>query len=444
MKKHKIIDALGYACPDMVEAAAPGKRKKTWNWRPLVAACVALVLLGAVVLPSLRENGAQNPFVLSANATDLMDGYEPQELPAQELSRDVSKAIGRFSLELLRRCREGGNTLISPLSLYGALGMTANGAGGETRQEMESILGSSTQSLNSWFYSLTESLERDKQLQLANSIWFKDSNSFRVKEEFLQANSTYYRAGAFKAPFTQDTVNEINHWVEEHTNGLIPGILEDINPNAVMYLLNALAFEADWEKPFENTWTSTFYTSDGTEQEATFMSGTEGIFIKDGEASGFVKYYEGQRYAFLAMLPGEGETLEAYLSGLTEERLCALAEGTNWERKQVKVTMPKFSLSYDRELSGVLSDMGMPSAFSLGTADFSGIGAGDYAISRVLHKTFISVDIKGTTAGAVTSIELVEKALEITSIRLDRPFMYMIVDCQAGIPVFMGTLDQMS
>ena len=163
-------------------------------------------------------------------------------------------------------------------------------------------------------------------------------------------------------------------------------------------------------------------------------------------ATGFLKYYAGQEYAFAALLPDAGISVEEVLATLTGEELQALlAEPKN---TPVTAAIPKFEVEFDCELNEMLSDLGMPLAFDHAAADFSGLGSstnGNVAISRVLHKTFIAVDEKGTKAGAATAVEMTEEsAIEYPEppkeVILNRPFVYLIVDCENRLPLFLGTV----
>ena len=183
---------------------------------------------------------------------DLMDGIKPRVNTgdAAELTDVSDAAVTDFAIRLFKESMEDGeNTLISPLSVLVALSMTANGADNETLSQMEAVLGMPIDQLNTWISTYMANLPEEEKykLSLANSIWFKDDPSFVVNEEFLQTNADYYGAGIYKAPFDDSTLKEINTWVEDNTDGMIKDILDQIPEDAVMYLVNALAFDAEWQ-----------------------------------------------------------------------------------------------------------------------------------------------------------------------------------------------------
>ena len=384
------------------------------------------------------------------HSEDLTVKVNPGEIiTLTDLHKD-SPAVADFGLELFRESMESGeNTLISPLSVLCALAMTANGAEEETLAQMESVLGLDVQTLNTWLGTYLNRLElnTEAKLSLANSIWFKDTESFTVNQDFLQTNADYYGAGVFKAPFDDGTCRQINEWVEEYTDGMIRDILDEIPESVVMYLVNALAFESDWQEVYEENdiRDGEFTTENGIRQRVEMMHSAENAYLEDDMARGFLKYYEGGDYAFAALLPNRGVSVEEYLASLTGEKLLSMLE--NAEKTNVRAAMPRFELEYDVEMSEILEAMGMERAFDGGQADFTGLGTsteGNIYISRVLHKTFIRVDGKGTKAGAATVVEMENECameiMEMEVVTLDRPFVYLLIDTHTNLPFFIGTM----
>jgi len=385
----------------------------------------------------------------AAPAADLKHGITPNPVFARELTEVSDAAVTDFALRLFRAgMEEGENTLLSPLSVLAALSMTANGAKGETLSQMESVLGMPVEELNTWLHIYTANLPREEgyKLHLANSIWFTDNPTFTVNEAFLQTTADYYDAGIYSAPFDASTCDAINRWVKDNTDGMIPQILEQIPEDAVMYLVNALAFDAKWQEPYSEYQIrdGDFTTEDGTKQTAQMMYAEENRYLEDGKAVGFVKYYEDRKYAFAALLPEEGMTVADYVSTLTGERLQEIL--TSAEAVPVETALPQFTVEYDVEMSDILQSMGMTDAFDGTLADFSGLGSsteGNITISRVLHKTYIAVDGKGTKAAAATAVEAVTECVMIEpepkQVYLDRPFVYLLIDCETNLPFFIGT-----
>ncbi len=388
-----------------------------------------------------------NDVIESPNLMNNVSAGDISEIP---LSAPGNAAVTDFALRLFKAGNEDGkNTLISPLSVLAALSMTANGAKGDTLAEMENVLGMPVSQLNGYMHGYLNSLPQGEKYKLfpANSIWFTDDDRFTVNEDFLQTNADYFGADIYKSPFDDTTLKDINNWVKQNTDGMIPKILDEIPDNAIMYLVNALAFEAEWSEIYTKDAVSTgnFTTENGTKQEVEFMYSTENKYIEDENATGFIKYYKDEKYAFAALLPNEGITVSQYVNSLNGESLAEML--ANPQNLPVNTAIPKFETEYDTDMAELLASMGMPKAFDPSAADFSSPGtssAGNIFISRVLHKTFISVGEKGTKAGAATAVEMKDECApeyeETKKIYLDRPFVYMLIDCETNIPFFMGTL----
>ena len=384
----------------------------------------------------------------SASVRDLTKGAknaQTQTLYDTSAVQDTAAALTGFGAKLLQNEMQEENPLVSPLSVASALSMTANGAVGETKTQMEQTLGADTGSLNAYFSMLQASLGNDKQLKAANSIWMKDTDTLHVEDAFLQKNADFFGAGIYSAPFDDSTKTAINDWVSKHTDKMIPKILDEIPSDAVMYLVSALAFDAKWDRPFKSyeVWDGAFTARNGQEQTGDFLHGAVGQYLSDEHAEGFLKPYADGKYAFAALLPDETTSIDDYVNQLTGERLHAILASPIDE--SVEIALPKFKAEFSAELSENLKALGMTDAFDGANADFTALGTSDEGniyISRVLHKTFIQVDEEGTKAGAATAVEATTEsaALYPHSVILNRPFVYMIVDLETGLPIFLGAL----
>ena len=378
---------------------------------------------------------------------------DPSSVPAAQADADLTggaEAVADLAVELLRQTDTGGGTLLSPVSVAYALAMTANGAAGDTLAQMESVLGLPLEELNPYLRACAGQLPDEKgcRCAMANSIWLRDqADCLTVEQPFLDAAAAYYDASAFSAPFDESTLRDINAWVSDHTGGLIPAIVNEIPDRAVIYLINALAFEGEWEDIYreDQVHDGAFTTEDGREQPAELMYGGETAYLKDSLATGFLKYYKGQSYAFAALLPNEGVSLEDYLSSLTGEHLRDLL--THPQDTLVQTAIPKFTAETTVELNDALSALGMEDAFDAGLADFSAMGTspdGPLYISRVLHRTHLTLDERGTSAGAATAVEMNDgSSADPLSVYLTRPFLYLLIDCEAGLPLFVGMVREL-
>ena len=392
-------------------------------------------------------------------AADLMSGITPQNITARDADEGFLAQQTDLYLKLFKAVsaeeKSNGETdslLVSPLSIILALSMTANGADGQTKSEMQSLLGGdiAIDELNEYLCSYVKNLSSEEKcrLSIANSIWFRDdADKLTVEKDFLQKNADYYSAAAYRSPFDGTTVKDINNWVKKNTDGMIDEIVESIDPLAMMYIINAVAFDAEWRVPYEKGDVSTGRFTDhvGETNNAEMMFSSEHRYIHDDQTTGFIKDYKGGKYSFVALLPSEGIDIYDYINNLDGEKFSALINSE--EAIAVSAGIPKFSYDYDVEMDGILYDLGMPSAFTPAGADFSKLGTsplGNIYISRVLHKTFISVDELGTRAGAVTSVELrAEGAMAAEkSVILDRPFVYAIMDNSTSLPIFIGAVTE--
>ena len=412
-------------------------------YKKIILGCLSLMLVCAMML---NLTGCAT----TVQAANLMEGVTPNKVSALEDLSGNNSAVTDFAVRLFKASEENGkNTLISPLSVLCALAMTANGAEDETLQQMEDVLGMTTEEMNLYIYSYMQNLPQDEKykLSLANSIWFTDHERFTVNQDFLQTTADYYGADIYKAPFNEQTCKDINNWVKEKTDGMIPSALDEIPADALMYLINALAFDAEWADVYEKYQVKDgeFTKEDGTKQECEFMYSTESNYFEDEKATGFLKYYKSGKYAFVAMLPKEGVSVSEYIASLTGESLNEML--SNPEGATVYTSIPKFETSYSVEMTEILKSMGMTEAFDPNNADFAGLGSstgGNISISRVIHKTFISVEEKGTKAAAVTIVEPGDGAAmepeQPKEVYLDRPFVYMLIDCENNIPFFIGTM----
>ena len=405
---------------------------------------------------------------------DVQAGDVQKGNPADEAFR---AAQAKFSVDLLREQQslesdKEKNLLVSPLSVSLALGMTMNGAKGDTLTEMQKVLGDdlTAEQLNSYYAGWSDALLKPETVRyldydengrmdtvesqsapvtLANAIWIRDNEErIHVPLPFLRTTAGYYHADAFRAPFDETTVDDINGWCDENTHHMIPKVLNGLTEQDVMVLANALTFEDIWSKPYEDYQIDDgkFTAVNGKVRDVKMMSSEEGTYIQDDKATGFIKGYRDSRYSFAAVLPNEDVSLDDYIASLDGEKLQKLLASK--ERCEVWAEMPEFSYDYSTELNAALCGLGMPAAFSPGTADFTGLNDAEGMatwIGRVIHKTHIEVCKSGTKAAAVTVITMrasgvIEDPPQPKHVTLDRPFLFMILDNQTNLPLFLGTV----
>lgn len=341
-----------------------------------------------------------------------------------------------------------GNVLVSPLSVSFALGMTANGANGNTLEEMEEAFGGIPVSMfNKYLGSYLNDCRTDdkSKIKFANSIWFE--KDFNVNKSFLQTNANYYNADIYKEDFNNGNIEDlINGWVKSNTDNMIDKIVDKVDNRSIMYLINALTFESEWENVYTDTNVRDDYFRNlyGFRKSVQMMQSEEYKYISDDKSKGFIKDYKGGKYSFAAILPKDDISIIEYINSLNDKDLFSAIK--NAEEVPVMVSIPKFSYDYEIDLKAALQSMGMQCAFDKNMADFSRMGEsaiGNAYISKVLHKTHIEVGEKGTRAGAATSVEIkteLASEQEVKRVTLNRPFVYIIMDNEENLPVFMGML----
>ena len=432
--------------------------------------CPAIILTGCagqdtrpIPSQSSDSNTSINPSPTSRNgkttkqAADLMAGIQAAARSETPNAPDpqVLKAINRFSAELFQAAAvKPGNVMISPASVYLALAMTLNGADGDTKAAMISVLAEQgitldmvNQASRDWQTWLARTGEKTT-LTIANSIWF--DQEFVPYRPFLQANADYFAADArrldFKDPGTPDIINA---WVKTATKGTIEKIIESIRSDVVMYLINAIYFKSDWEMPFDknDTYDQTFTAPEGAIQTSFLHRNGSMAYFETLESTGISLPYDDGQFAFFALLPDGQVSPRDWLASQTLATLFSGIAGMMGESEiSVDLALPKFESSYEDSLVGELKGLGMDIAFDPGLADFSQMNEShekNLYIGEVKHKTFVRVDEKGTEAAAVTSVEMRVTSLPVSDkqVVFDRPFLYGIMDMKTGVPLFVGIME---
>lgn len=387
---------------------------------------------------------------IPAQAEELSAGYERMTDETGEVTDEFRESMAEFSMTLFKGLvtKDDKNDLISPLSAVICLAMIANGADGETKAQMEAAFGMDIETLNRSLYAYTSTLYRadDCKLNLADSIWFRnDRNELRVNEAFLQENADWYDAQIFAAPFDDSTLKDINDWCKKYTDGMIKKMIDEIPADALMYLVNALAFDAKWAQTYENKdiTDGMFRNYDGSSKEVKMLSSIENVYFCTDGVTGFAKNYAGDRYSIVGLLPNESVDLYDFIETLDGESWTALWDSRRSE--SVAVQMPEFTYDASMKLNDTLMAMGMTDMFDGAKADFSKLGrsdGGNIFCAEVCQKTFIQVDRNGTKAAAITwGVMTKESApVALNSVILDRPFVYAIVDNTVGLPIFIGAV----
>ena len=378
----------------------------------------------------------------------------PREIKLTGEQVEIIEGSNRFGLDLFREILSfedtGENVFISPLSVHLALSMAWNGADGTTREQMTEALAYpavSDEVINESIKKLiADLLSVDKKVEtgIANSIWYR--NDYSVLPEFLKINREFFDAQIspldFDNPASPDIIND---WVAEKTKKRIDRIVDQIDPDHIMFLINAIYFKGIWTTEFvkDNTRERPFYLNGGQSRNVMTME-TEGSFSyaeRDGYKVAELPYGQ-ENYSMLVFLPDEGTGIDAMAQKLNSVEWARLPDLLD-NKHNLNIRLPKFSLEYETILNPALHNLGMTDAFSR-FADFTRINAdGGLYISSVRHKSFVEVNEEGTEAAAVTSVEIRVVSHDpdepqITHFHVNRPFVFAIKEKYTNSVIFIG------
>ena len=363
----------------------------------------------------------------------------------------ASNAFGFGLLRELDETRADSNIFMSPLSASMALGMTMNGAAGQTFDEMRAALAFGTRpaaEINASYRSLIDmlrALDPTVDFRIANSIWYRAG--FPFEQAFLDESRQFFDARVSGLDFASpNAAPSINDWVRQSTNGKIDQIVDGPIPNdVVMYLINAIYFNGSWMTRFDRNQTRTeqFHTIGGTTAPIAMMRRTDTVRVAETADAQVVDLpYGGGAYTMTILLPKEGKSLRDVVATLTADSWQAALAGAT--ARSVELQMPKFTLRWEALLNDPLQALGMRQAFQGDVADFTRMSrdAGNHLyISKVRQKAFVDVHEEGTEAAAVTSVEIrVTCACGPQVIRIDRPFVFAIRERLSGTILFLGKI----
>jgi serine protease inhibitor len=365
---------------------------------------------------------------------------------------ELIEADTRFGLDLFRQVlsmdEAPENLMISPVSVAVALGMTYNGAEGNTKTAFEETLrfkGYTREEINTIHQALINHiLSADPKviMEIANSIWYRQG--FDVLQSFIDVNKDFYNAEVQGLNFIDPSAKDIiNDWCALKTHDKIKNVLDEIPPDAVMYLINAIYFNGTWTYQFDESksYTGTFYKENGAPVDAGYMKmQTDIAYLTNDLFSAVDLPYGNKNFSMSILLPKNNKNVNDIIEQLNAENFAKWT--SEFAKKEVIVTIPKFKFGYKELLNNPLKNMGLGNAFS-GNADFTGINpGGDLCISRVIHQSFIDVNEKGTEAAAVTVVEITYTSAgppdDKTFFTADHPFVFVIREKTSNAILFIG------
>jgi serpin B len=372
------------------------------------------------------------------------------------IGQNITEGNNKFAINLLQKLASAtDNTFYSPYSISTALFMTAGGAKNETQNQMLSVLcqKENTPEYHQKFGEQIALVEKKEKIQLnvANSIWMQ--KGFKFLPNYIDLLNKAYKTKMNECNFAANADNEakkINKWVEGKTkdkikNLIAPGVLKS---NTKMVLVNAIYFYGGWNKEFnkEETKEDNFYLANNSTSKAKFMHAEYQMkYASDKDFQLLSIPYQNNEASMLVFLPKSKENFDNALKSITYEKY-ELLYNLLMNRK-VYLSLPKFTLTSQFELSQTLSEMGMPLPFSDG-ADFSGMSTQDeLKIDKVIHKAFVDVSEKGTEAAGATAVIMTTKSAmpekeEIIYFKADHPFIFMIRDNTTGQVLFVGVINK--
>lgn len=420
--------------------------------RPHSLGPVVPLALASVLEIACGSSSGPGP-TTTATTTEARSAASRITTPVVSPSDAAQVASGNraFAVDLHQTLRDmPGNLVYSPASISIAMAMLYGGTAGMTEAEIAQALHFDLppERLHPAFDALDLALEAPPvsgaafRLTVANALWAQRDQA--LLSTYLDLLAENYGAGVRLVDFAGDREGargQINQWVADQTDQSVPELLDPTAPlddRTRLVLTNAVYFNADWQMPFQPKSTnSTFHTAAG-DVSVPMMRGPDSLPIWSGD--GFVAAalaYVGGTTSMIVIVPDQG-TFDAFEQGLTGDRLGAILDAAGGAQLGA-VTLPRFKFTTKIDLRQALQALGVKQAFDQVLADLSGIdGERDLFVKDVLHQATIAVDEKGTEAAAATAVIIGRKAATMTSLLVDRPFLFLIRNDATGAILFQG------
>ena len=379
---------------------------------------------------------------------DLQDNpYKKLSLTTR--SADFASKGNAFAFNYIDRVNDAveGDFFISPLSMQFLLGMVLNGAREQTADEICSVLGygkGEIDAVNDYCLSMLKQLpdlDKRTKLTIANAVFV--NKDYSLLNSYKTDVGKFYEAEVDNLDFSKNSssTKTINKWCSDHTKGLVPEIIDSVDPRILAYLLNAMYFKSQWKEKFpkENTSKETFTDERGVKTTVQMMKYEKSFAYQDDDVIRAVCLpYGNGAYSMMVILPADGKTLSDVTDYLDMETW------EDFQRKMVKcrvdLKLPKFETKFEINLNDILSAMGMSSAFDPMKADFKAMSDAAMCLSVVKQKAAIKVDEEGTEAAVVSMTGMAMAAYPGDHIvfHADRPFLYLITESSTGAILFAG------
>lgn len=421
----------------------------------LIAALLLGSMLGACSSSESIEEAGEKKYV------NMYQEVKPVRLTAEQtVFANDNNAFTLNFFQSLNGMMKNRSIVCSPLSITYVLSMVNDGATGTTEQELEQTLGfhkGGIQAVNDYCKNLIDNLphvDEKVQLNIANAIFVNDK--YQLKKQFQQDMANYYDAKAEALDFSSpSTLDRINGWCDEKTRGMIPTILERVDPRTVSYLLNAIYFKAEWASMFEKNETreEVFTTPDGETRVPLMHQNVYMNYLRNDQYAAVSIPYGNGQWMMTVMLPEDGKTTDDVISSLaasgwsTDFLKNPLREA---RRYAVDLKLPRFETAFDTDDAGglieLLMGMGIRRAFDGNSAEIPNMCEnGDLYISMMKQKAKIKVNEEGSEAAAVTiaGLNFLSAVADTqeppkATFHANRPFVYLIHEQSSGVILFVG------
>ena len=377
------------------------------------------------------------------------DDIDPEFMVLSDAQYDLVKRNNQFALNLFSEVKGHGSSVISPMSVTYLMSMLANGAENSTREEIMTAIGAKDFDINEmnafYAYLMQRAKTADKHTTLNIANYIALNKEFQLKKKYASTIADSYKGAVEALDFNNpESTKRINGWCSEHTDNMIPSIIDQVEPSAVAYIMNAIYFNGTWADKFDknNTKKEQFngYTRDIKYVDMMHRNAKYYYTSNDVYSAVTLPYGSGT-YSMTVILPNEGKFIPDVTKALNAKSIASLR--SNMDECIVDLKLPRFTTEMKLSLKDIIAKLGAPSMFDTTRADFSSFANGNVYVSEMLQKAKIEVSEEGTKAAAVTM-----GMVKLTSIRpdeprrvdfhCDHPFIYMIQDNYTGAILFMG------
>lgn len=417
--------------------------KKVTMTLAMMAMMMGLASCGTTKNADNSKKNQQDDLVASREDGLMDDNY----LILSDAQCDIIENNNAFALNLFSQMKGFDSKVVSPMSVSYLMGMLANGADGQTRQEIMKAIGCekvSLRDLNEFYQMLiTHANHFDKATTINIADYIALNCHYQLKDGFASTMQNYYKAGVESLDFSKaSTLKRINRWCSDHTDGMIPKIIEQVDADAVSYIMNAIYFNGTWTDKFDTRQTKLEnfqgYTRDIKKTQMMHRNGKYQYMDNADFAAVNLPYGNGS-YSMTVILPNRGKSIDEVMAGLDAKKVGELRR--SMDECVVDLKLPRFTISQETSLNDIISKLGAPTMFTSG-ADFSNFASGNLSISKMLQKAKIEVSEEGTKASAVTVAMVAMTALRPEPRKVEfhanRPFIYMITEHSTGAILFMG------